>query len=250
MSMNVESSVRDEGKFGQVGLFRLAAICGIIPLGVLVFDIVVTMAYGAAETTDRTAAAWIDLFQQNALLGLQGLSFPQFVSVALGIPFFVALYASLRERGSAMALLSLSLMLVGAAIFLSTNAALPMMALSERFAGASDVERTTLVAAAEAVLARGTDFTPAGCSPFILQGTAGLLMAILMIGAKGFGRWRGWLGLAAFTLLMIFIIGASFVPGGFDLLLPVSILGGLASMVWNLAVALSLWRLSNGDKRN
>jgi hypothetical protein len=229
-------------------MFRLAAICGIIPLAVLVFDIVVTMVYGAAQTTDRTAVAWIDLFQRNVLLGLQGLSFPQFVSVALGIPFFVALYFSLRDRGAALALLSLILMMVGAAMFLATNAALPMMALSERHAGASEAEKATLVAAAEAVLARGTDFTPAGCGAFVLQGIAGLLISALMIGAKGFGRWRGWLGLAGFSVLMVFIIGASFIPGGFMVLMPVSILGGMASMVWNLAVALSLWRLAKGNK--
>jgi len=230
--------------------FRIAALCGILPLFVLAFDIIASLIVGAAPSGSRSAAAWFESFAKNPLLGLQGLSFPQVVSTVLFIPFAVGLYGALRARSAGLSLLALALSLAGAALFLSTNAALPMLALSDRFARAgSDAERNALIAAAEAVLVRGTDFTPTGFLSFFLPSVSGAVMSALMIGAAGFGpavfsRWRGWLGLAGYGFLSLFTIGACWIPGAFGPLLPLSICGGLAVMAWSLTVSLRLWRMS------
>jgi hypothetical protein len=234
----------DERPNGGRALNRVAAACAVAPLAALIFDIAASLAYGAAPTAGRSAAAWLELLSGNPVLGLQGLSFPQLLTTLLAIPLTTALYVNLRGRGPGAALLALVVGAVGCALFLAQSAALPMLALSGRWASASsEAERTALVAAAEAVLARGADFTPAGCLPFTLPSVSSLILAGLMKGSSAFGKGMSILGLAGFGLLLLFALGASFVPGAFAALMPASIVGGLAIMVWNILIAIRLWRM-------
>jgi hypothetical protein len=229
---------------GENAFFRFAAACAIAPLAALIFDIAASLVYGAAPSSERGARDWLELFAASPLLGLQGLSFPQAVTTILGIPLTAALYLALRGRGPGWALLALVAGMVGSALFLAQNAALPMLALGSRWAGAlTETERDALLGAAEALLARNADFTPAGCLPFILPCASSLVLAGLMRGSSAFGKALSILGLASFGLLSLFTIGASFVPGAFSALLPVSMLGGLGSMAWSVLTAIRLWRI-------
>jgi hypothetical protein len=228
---------------GERVLNRVAAACALAPLAALAFDLAVSLIYGAAPTSARDARSWLEVFGRSPILGLQGLSFPQLITTLLGIPLTVALYQALRSRSPGPALLALAFGLTGGALFLAQSASLPMLSLGERWAAASsDAERGALAAAAEAVLARNADFTPAGCLPFILPCASSLILTGLMRGAPAFGKGLSILGLAGFGLLLAFTLGASFVPGGFAALLSASVVGGLASMAWNVLVAIRLWR--------
>ena len=229
---------------GGAAFYRFAAACAIAPLAALIFDIAASLVYGAAPTAERGARDWLELFAASPILGLQGLSFPQAVTTLLGIPLTAALYLELRGRGPGWALLALVAGTVGSALFLAQSAALPMLALGGRWAGATtEAERSALLGAAEALLARNADFTPAGCLPFVLPCASWLALAGLMMGSRAFGKGLSILGLASFGLVFLFTIGASFVPGAFSILVPVSMIGGLGSMAWNVLTAISLWRM-------
>ena len=74
---------------------------------------------------------------------------------SISIPVYFALYAALRKTNKPYALLALIIFLLGTAIFVSNNTALPMLELSRKYALADETQKSLLAAAGEAMLVRG-----------------------------------------------------------------------------------------------
>ena len=75
-----------------------------------------------------------------------------------------------------MSALAAIIQLVGAAVYVANNKALPLLALSGRYAAGNPDERSLLVAAGEALLAQGEDFTAGSFPGFFLSGAASVLI--------------------------------------------------------------------------
>lgn len=101
-----------------------------------------------------TAAEAFRLLQSDRVSGLLRLDLPTMVAMPLYYFVFLGLFVALRRSDQANAILSTSLAFVGLTLLLATPTALSMILLSQKYAAATtEVTRTQLLAAGEAILA-------------------------------------------------------------------------------------------------
>ena len=109
---------------------------------------------GVPTTPLVTAIDWFKLFQDNWLVGLTLLNFFDLVEYALLGLLFLALYGALRQSNRSAMLIATSSGLVGITVYFASNQAFAMLALSERYAAATnEAQESTYLAAGEALLA-------------------------------------------------------------------------------------------------
>jgi len=84
-----------------------------------------------------TAVEWFTLFQSSRFLGLRNLGLLNIVFTTMEIPIFYALYSAHRRTDRALATLAMIVAFIGVAVFLATNRAFSMLALSSRYAAAA-----------------------------------------------------------------------------------------------------------------
>jgi hypothetical protein len=157
---------------------------------------------------------------------------------------YLALYGAHRRVSPAYAALALIVMLVGTVVFMTSNAALPMLELSKQYSIAStDTQRLTLEAAGEALLAKGAHGSLGAFMGFFLSSIGTLLMGLAMLIGRVFSRVTAWVGIVGITLLIIYTIGSTFVPGAGAAMMAIALPGGVLMMAWNVMVAKKLFQL-------
>ena len=135
---------------------------------------------------------------------------------------------------------------MGATIYISNNAAIPMFVLSEKYAAATaDAQRTLIAAAGEAILARGADFAPGSFIGFFFTEITGFAFSLVMLRSRIFSTATAVVGILGFMLLSIFTIWATFIPAYFDLAMIVATAGGLSSVAWYILVSRRLLQLGS-----
>jgi hypothetical protein len=226
----------------------LALVGGILALlevaGTL-FDVVYGSLSGADLTAlPRTAVERFLEMRASPLLGLYHLDFLNLLLTLLTVPVYVALFAVLREQELGMALLALVLFAFGAAVFASTNAALPMLQLAEKSAAAVDPGlRERLAAAGEALLARGEHGSLGVLPGSLLLCLGNLLVSVAMVRGVVFRKWIGVIGVVGAGLLVIYLLLVALVPAVETMAVAVAAPGGLLNLVWTLAVGVQLLRM-------
>ena len=235
-TVTTDSSWRDIYVVG--GIAALLALVGTLT------DIAITMIPGwEASTVPVTIQAWFSQFQANPLLGLRNLDLLNVTISLIGVPMFLALYGAHRRVSQANATLALIVVLVGTVVFAASNAALPMLELSKQYSVAStDAQRLTLEAAGMALLARGTHGSLGTFMGFILSSIGTLLMGLAMLKGLAFTRATACVGIVGITLLIIYIIGSTFVPEAGTAMMAIALPGGVLMMVWNVMVAKKLFQ--------
>jgi hypothetical protein len=164
----------------------------------------------------------------------------------LSIAIFLALYEAHKHTNKAYAALAVILSFVGTGIYLSNNAAFPMLALSARYeAATTDAQRALLTAAGEAVLARGEDFTPGAFMGFFISEIAMVAMALVMLRGGIFSKATAYAGLVGSLFLTIFTIWTTFIPAFFEVAMLLAMIGGISTIIWNILTARKLFQLGN-----
>jgi hypothetical protein len=223
-------------------LYRVAGTAAAGIVLVMLAEILISFV-PAGATLPETVSGWFELLQSRPFIGLRNLGLINIISILLGVPVALALYVLLRRTDRAVAALALATSLLGTAVFLATNRALPMLALGNRYAVATtEVERAALVAAGQALLAVGASHTPGTFLGFLLGSIAGLINAALMVRSPTFPKATAYVGLVGTLFLLIFDSGVSFAPALWDALMVVAIIGGLSTITWYGLVARDLWR--------
>jgi hypothetical protein len=161
----------------------------------------------------QTAAAAFALLHDNPLIGLLRLDLPTVLAMPLYYPLFLGLYATLRKVLFSTALLSTLLAFMGTTLVLATPTALSLLPLSRRFhATASDLEKTQLLAAGEAILAsdiwRGTGAILGG----LLLQVACVLISFVMLQTRAFPRITAWTGIVTHSLDLLHILAGLVLP--------------------------------------
>jgi hypothetical protein len=159
-----------------------------------------------------------------------------------------ALYTAHRHVNQTYAALAMIISFIGVAVFYSTNRSFPMLDLSSRYAAATtEVQRTILEAAGQAMLSVGQSHTPGTFLAFFLSEIAGILMSIVMLQGKIFSHATAYAGMAGFGLLFVFEILSSFAPSFHDAILILAMGGGLSSMAWYILIARRLFQLGRAS---
>lgn len=146
----------------QLTLYRIAALSAALMIVLVMIDMGMSMIAPGSDNApgSLTVLDWFALFETDTFRASRDLGIFNILNSVLGIPVFFALYLLHRHDQAALAGLSLVLFLFGGAIYIANNTVLPLLALSRQYAAATtDVQRMSLTAAGEAMLARGADFT-------------------------------------------------------------------------------------------
>lgn len=212
----------------------VAALLGaaIVPLQMAAFIAWPPPAAGAPVTE------WFTLLQNNAFRGLLNLDLLYLVSWILLIPVLLALYAALRPWARATMTIATAAGFVAIVVFCTSIVGAEMFRLSHDFAAATtDADRTIVVAAGQAMLARyqGTPFHVS----LILGAAAFAAISAVMLRSPAFGNFTAWLGIVGNALSLGF-----YVPGVGIWLLSASV---LPLFGWLLLVGLVLLGLGRSS---
>jgi hypothetical protein len=163
-----------------------------------VIEVIVFSLYPQPSTVN----GWFELFQGSPFIGLLdfwGLELPMY---AMFILVFLAVFAVLKSVAPGSIAIALTLALLGIAIFFATNNPFTMLSLSSKYAAATtDLQRNTLLAAGEAVLANTNQRAVGGFNiGLFLVSTAGLVVSLVMLQASSFSRMTAYVGILAFGL--------------------------------------------------
>jgi hypothetical protein len=148
-----------------------------------------------------SAADWFTLLHNHRLVGLAFLNLFDAVNYALVGLIFLGLYPVLRRVNRSSMTLAMALTFVAVAVYLASNQAFAMLCLSDQYAAATtDVQRSGLAAAGQAVLAIHNSGANYGRGPyvsFLFVNVAGLIIATVMLRSRAFGRPTGYMGILA-----------------------------------------------------
>ena len=228
-------------------IYMLGFITTLIVIFLTVADIIVgTMLGGDLSLIPKTAVERFAQFQSNWLLGLYNLDMLNLVAAIIMIPTYFALYTAHRRVTNGCIKLSLVIFAVGTAVFISNNAALPMLELSRNYASAAtEGQRYLLAAAGEAMLARGTHGSPGAFLGFVLSTIASIVLSIGMLKGKIFSKTTAYLGISGGVLLLAYLVSVTFVPNVKNMAMLFSAPGGLLSLAWIIMFAIKLFKLGH-----
>ncbi|MHC1781842.1 MAG: hypothetical protein AB9891_03580 [Anaerolineaceae bacterium] len=232
-------------------LYRLAGLAALSVILVGFVDIGMTFLPGSASPKAGAVVEWFELYHASVFYGLRGLGLFNIFTTSLAVILFFALHQAHRQTNRTLASFALIVMVLGSAVYIANNRALPMLSLSGQYYNAgSRVEKDIITAAGMGMLAQGEDFTPGTFVGFTLVETAGVIMSLVLLNGKIFGRGTSITCLAGYALLIIYSSLVCFQPSNLEPLMPISIIGGLLSMAAFFLIALRLFRLSNAEQES
>ncbi|CAG0993578.1 hypothetical protein ANAEL_02446 [Anaerolineales bacterium] len=225
-------------------IYKLGGMASIGAVLVGILEIVITFLPGG-NTVQETVSDWFMLFQQNWFMGLRDLGLLNIMLDAFALLIFFALYFAHRESPyQPHAALAAIVSFLGVGVFLATNRAFPMLALSQQYAAATtDAQRAAIEAAGQSMLSVGQSHTPGTFLGFFLVEAAGVLISCVMLRAKIFSKANAYTGIIGFALLSVFEILSSFVAGLSAVMMGFAMIGGILSMAWYILVARRLFQL-------
>ena len=192
------------------GLCRTGGIAALILLVYSLATIVQLIVLGGQPAT---AAEAFRLLQSNRIVGLLRLDLPTVFALPLYYFLFLGLFAALRRTDRANAILSTALAFVGVTLLLATPTALSMMSLSQRYAAATaEPTRTQLLAAGEAILATDIWHGTGAILGGILMQSGAVLISVVMLRSRVFGRPTAYLGVVMHGLDLAHIVSGIFLP--------------------------------------
>lgn len=137
---------------------------------------------------------WYELFQRNRLVALVDLDLLLLIDYVLVGFVFLGLWVRLRPSSPAAASIMLVLELLAITTYITSNPAIEMMSLADRYSiAATDLQRQQLLAAGEATIVTwtGTAFV----TSYLLSAIATLLASVAMLRTHTFTRTTGVIGI-------------------------------------------------------
>lgn len=138
-------------------LYGMGAASALVALAGMLCDVIITAVPGwSVSTVPTSVVGWLEQLASNPMLGLRNLDLLNVVVSIVGLPMYVAVYGAHRRHGEGLAALALMMMVLGTAVFVSSNPALPMLDISREYAAVrTEAQRLALEGAARALLAEG-----------------------------------------------------------------------------------------------
>jgi hypothetical protein len=221
-------------------LYRLGGVTALIVAILTVIEVIVFTLYPQPSTV----SGWFELFQVSPIIGLLDFWGLEILMYAMYAIVFLALYIVLRKVNKSGMAIAFTLSLLGIAIFFATNNPFSMLSFSSKYAAVTtDLQRSTLLGAGEAVLANTNQRIVGGFNiGFFLVSIAGLIVSSVMLRATSFRRLTAYVGILAFGLSLADYLRQAFTSSiiiALLLILP----GALLLVVWFFLVGRRLLQL-------
>ena len=185
---------------------------------------------------------WFTLLQDNQFLGLILLDLFDIVNYVLVGLIFLALYGAFRRANKVAMTVATASALVGVAVYLASNQAFAMLALSDQYAAASsDALQAKFLAAGEALLAI---HNPGGIHlGLLLVALAGLIASVVMLRSRIFGKATATVGMVANSLVLTYYVALPLAPA-IAFLFPAA--SAPFRLGWYILIARRLFQLGRG----
>ena len=222
---------------GQTGwrlLFRVAGIGALLTAILIPLQVAAFIIWGLPE---GGVLEWFQLFQEDPVVALISYDLVMIIEEILLVPIIIALFVILRRSSRSLAAMATGLWLVSVALFIASNTAFDMLALSSGYAEASTAtERAAYLAAGQAALTSYMEYGTAFVVGYVLASVAGVFVGVAMLRNAAFPALAGWVAIVANLLGL-----ALFVP---SIGVWLSIGSVLLLIVWYAVVG---WRLVRLD---
>lgn len=208
---------------------RVGGVAALVVALLTVMEVIFFIIYPPPITVN----GWFELFQSSPIIGLLDFWGLELFMYAMFILVFLALYMALKRVNQWSMAVALSLALMGVAIFYATNNPFSMLTLSNKYAIATtEMERVTLVAAGEAVLASTNQRAVGGFNiGLFLVSIAGLIVSVVMLRSTAFSRATAYIGILAFGLSLADYI-RQVITSSVAIALLVILPGALLLVIW------------------
>ena len=179
-------------------LYKLGGAAALIVAGLTFSEVIGFTFYPQPSTVSD----WFMLFQSNRIIGLLdfwGLEVPMY---AMFVLVYLALYVVLRKANEGRMAIAMTFALLGIGIFFATNNPFSMLSLSDQYGAATtDAQRSTILAAGQAVLANTNQRAVGGFNiALFLVSVAGLIVSSVMFQNNSFSRTTAYVGILAHGL--------------------------------------------------
>ena len=229
-------------------IFNWAPFCkaaGIAAFVFLVYCLATMVQMTVLGGPPATVEEAFRMLQQNRVLGLLRLDFPTVLVLPLYYLLFFGILAALRNTNRTHAAIGTVLVFLGVTLVLAMPTALPLMALSDKYATAtSEAMRAHFLAAGEAVLA--TDIwhgTGAYIGGIFVQSGA-VWISVVMLRGGAFNKAIAYLGILTHGLDLVHIVFVPFLPKVATLFM---IVAGLGYPVWLWLVGRRLLQVGKAE---
>lgn len=247
MNTTITGSIASTGSSWK-WIYRFAGGAALLAMLANILDVV--LGFGGSEVVtygSKSAMEWFAIYQDSWFRGIYTLGILNIVYMIAMLPVYLALFGAHFEKHAFGAALTVIVFVTAMSMYISNNAAIPLLVLSNKYALAgTETQRTILIAAGEAILARGEDFTAGSFIPLFLSGLAAMGISFIMVRGGIFGKVNAWIGVVGFTSLSLFTFIATFVPALYELAFYVlGSLGGLLALSWFALVARRFFQLAS-----
>jgi hypothetical protein len=223
-------------------VWRTGAVSAYLAILVGILEISINFL-PAGKISPASVQDWVRLFQNNWFVGLRDLGLLNIALTFLGLLVIFSIYEITREENNSFATLALIVAVMGGAIYIGTNKALPMMEMSRQNIQAStEAQQTSLMAAGQTFLLEGTAHTPGTFIGLALNELALVLTSFAILSSKKFRRVTAIAGMIGFGALLINEIIQVALPTMSALGLLIAMVGGIISMIWYFSIARVLSR--------
>lgn len=234
-------------EYNKKRVYRIGGTVALLTVAVAFSEGVINFLPGGSIPVE-TVVDWFTQLQTNWFMGLRNLGLLNIIMVSLGIPMYFALYTAHRKVDKEFAMLAMIIGFIAGAIFFATNRALPMLELSRYYAQATmDTQRAIFEAAGQAMLSVGRSHCPGTFLGFFFGELAGILMSVVMLRGKVFGKVTALAGIVGFVLLSIYEVCISFIPVLSEVAMIFAMGGLLLNVTWMFLLGLRFFQLTRED---
>jgi hypothetical protein len=167
------------------------------------------------------------------------------IATTFMLPVFFSLYGLHRHNFKVFASFSLLLSFVSYIIFMADNTTFACLELAGKyFKAITETDKTMLLAAGEALLAKGASHTPGTFPGFLIGEIAGIFFSIIIIEGRVLKKSTGIIGLIGCSFLLLFEIISSFIGSLFYESMIFAMIGGIMTLVWYVMIGLGLLKNS------
>jgi len=218
--------------FSRSSAFNWNLLCrwaGIAAFIFLVYCLATMVQIAVLGGPPSTAAEAFRVLQQNKMVGLLRLDFPTVLVLPLYYLLFFGFFAALKDTDRTHAAIGTALVFLGVTLVLAMPTALPMLALSNKYATAtSDAMKAHYLAAGEAVLATDIWHGTGAYIGGILVQTGAVWISVVMLRGV-FSKVTAYVGIVTHGLDLVHIIFVPFLPKLANLFM---IIAGLGYPFW------------------
>jgi hypothetical protein len=232
-------------------IYKLGAVAALTAMCANLLDIL--LGFGGTEMVTygtKSAVEWFAVYEESWFRGIYGLGILNIVYMVAMLPVYFALVGAHFERQAIAAAITTIIFVTAISIYVSNNAAIPMLVLFNKYALANtDLQRSVLAAAGEAALSRGEDFTAGSFIAIFLSSFAAICISLVMLRGGIFGKVHAWIGIVGFTFLSLFTLIATFIPALYELAFNFfASIGGILALSWFALTARRLFQLASNKQ--